>query len=155
MKITLAFFVLFLCQESFAQPTADAFQCNESNIYFRAIDQYLHLMEKEEKKTDTLFLESNDKITDSILSECRYTKLVKLNNTQLKDRLKKGNSLNLYRIMPLENRDGKLAVKLIPFGCGFNRTKGKYELLNGGNYILLFQFDGEQLVFQNMEGHGI
>ena len=155
MKIPLALMFLFLCRENFAQSASPSFQCNQSNIYFQAIDQYLQFMEKEEKKADTLFLESNEKITDSLLSECRYTKLIKLNNDQLKDRLKKGKSLNLYRIMPLEAKDGSFAVKLIPFGCGFNKTKRKYELLNGGNYVLLFQFDGEQLVFRNMEGHGI
>jgi hypothetical protein len=55
----------------------------------------------------------------------------------------------------IEACKGEMAVRLIPFGCGFNKTKKKYELLNGGNYLLLFQFDGEQLVFRNMEGHGI
>lgn len=155
MKITLALIFLFLCRGSFAQSTSLSFQCNQSNIYFQAIDQYLQYMEKEEKKADTLFLESNDKITDSLLSECRYTKLVKLNNDQLKERLNNGKSINLYRIMPLESRDGKIAVRLVPFGCGFNKAKRKYELLNGGNYVLLFQFDGEQLIFRTLEGHGI
>lgn len=155
MKISLALFILFFCRESIAQKTAPALQRNESNIYFQAIDQYLHRMEKEEKKTDTLFLESNNTITDSILSECRHTKLVKLSSTQLKDRLKKGRSVNLYRILPLEIRDGKLAVTVIPFGCGFNKAKRKYEWLNGGNFVVLFQFDGEQIVFRDMEQHGI
>ena len=146
---------LFLFQGTFAQKADNDFPCNESNVYFQAIDQYLHFIEKEDKKTDTLFLQSGDKITDSILSKCRHTRLVKLNNEQLKNLLRERESLNLYRIMPLQRKDGKFSVALVPFGCGFNKTKKKYEFSNGGKYIAVFKLDGGQFVFQQFEGHGI
>ncbi len=146
---------LFLFQGSFAQKADNAFPRNESNVYFQAIDQYLHFIEKDDKKTDTLFLQSGDKITDSILSNCRHTRLVKLDNEQLKNLLRERESLNLYRIMPLQSKDGKFSVALVPFGCGFNKSRKKYEFSNGGKYIAVFKFDGEQFVFQQFERHGI
>ncbi|HWK04694.1 MAG TPA: hypothetical protein VNS58_13735 [Puia sp.] len=155
MKIMLALFLLFWLQGSFAQKADSTFLCNESNVYFQAIDQYLHFIEKDDKRTDTLFLQSGDKITDSILSKCRHTKLVKLDNKQLKNLLRERESLNLYRIMPLQAKNGKFSVALVPFGCGFNKTKKKYEFFNGGKYIAVFKFDGEQFVFQQFEEHGI
>lgn len=155
MKITLALNFMLLWQVSFAQKADSTFRRNKLNIYFQAINQYLHFSEQENNKTDTLFLEVGYKITDSILSECHHTKLVKLDKKQLNSLLKERRSLNLYRIMPLKARDGKFCVTLIPFGCGYNKVKNKYQFLYGGEYIAVFKFDGERFVFQNIEEHGI
>jgi hypothetical protein len=155
MKLILALNFLFLFQGAFSQKANRHFRRNELNIYFQAINQYLHFSEQESVITDTLFLESGYEITDSILSECQHTKLVKLDKDQLTNLLKERKSLNLYRIMPLATKAGKFRVALIPFGCGYNQAKGKYEFLYGGEYIAVFKFDGKRFVFQKIEEHGI
>lgn len=155
MKMILVSISLFMLQKASAQIADSTFRRNEQNVYFQAIDQYLDFVRKESAKTDTLYLESGDKITDSLLSECHNTKLVRLNDSQLKEVIKKRKSLNLYRIKPLEPKDGKYAVTLIPFGCGFNKAKKRYVFLHSGNYIVLFKFDGERFIFEKLEEHGI
>lgn len=155
MKIALPLFFILAVQVSFAQRTDNTLQHNASNVYFQAIDQYLQFIEKEDKKTDTLFLTSGADVTDSILSECRHTKLVKLDSKRLKNLLRKRASINLYRIQPLQVKDGKFAVVLIPFGCEFDKASKKFEFLNGGKYIAVFTFDGLQYKFEKLEEHGI
>jgi len=155
MKISLLFALTLFLQPLFGQNTEDLLNRDESNIYFQTIHNYLQFSEKTQQSIDTLFLEENDTITDSILSECHHTKLITLNEDQIKDLLKKGRSLNFYRLSPVQHKDNSFFVTMIPFGCGYNKTKKIYEFLYGGHYVAFFKFDGKKFVFERIQEKGI
>jgi hypothetical protein len=155
MKISLLFTLAIFLQPLCGQYTEDIPNRNESNIYFQTINNYLRFSEKVKKNIDTLFLEQNYAITDSILSECHHTRLIALNENEIKDLLKKGRSLNFYRLSPVRHKGDIYFVTLTPFGCGFNKIKNKYEFLYGGHYVAFFKLEGKKFVFEKLQEQGI
>jgi len=155
MKAALIFILISYTNHSFGQNIDNTFQKNDGNIYYQGLKEYLEFSEKLNKRIDTLYLEEDYKITDSILTVCGKTTIIKVNAQDLNNIIAKKKSIILYRLYPLKYNNGNFSIDIVPHSMEYNKKRKRYDALYGGGYIVFFKFDGVKFYFNKVEVGGI
>src|SRR5262252_3398763 len=101
---------LFLPIIMFGQVTSTK-QGGKTNIYNDAIEQYLSRLNNVDRiKVDTLFVEGNEVITDSLLKVINGIQVKPLNWSEINGKLDQQSSMILYKLFPLQFDKGQFSV---------------------------------------------
>lgn len=139
MKHLLIIFLL-LPSIIFGQYITTTEQGGQNNIYNNALKQYLSHVSKFDKiKIDTLFIEQNEIITDSLQSSINGTFLKKLNWTEINIQLDQKLSIVLYKLFPLSFDKGQFFVSIIPYST--YEKGGEVNLIYSGACKIIYSFD--------------
>jgi hypothetical protein len=151
MKYLVLVILFFKTGLTYCQQIDNTYRNDSSNIYNKTIKEFLHLSHKEDKNKDTMYIEQDFKITDSILSVIENVRVIKLTESDIQAAMKKKKHIVLFRIFPLRYGHEKFWVNIVPFSMGFSRKQKKYVVLNGGTYKVFYKFNGAVFVFDKIE----
>jgi hypothetical protein len=125
-EIFSAIFFLFTTFSLIGQTADNTNRFNERNIYYQALTQYLHYLKSSSNYIpDTLYIEDDFSITDSLMLQSGQTKFIKLNYDDRIQMFKKQNSFILYRIFPLKFDKGSFFRIVCAFYCDQTKKKEK------------------------------
>jgi hypothetical protein len=153
MNYTLMALCLCFAQVSFGQLWQQATNTglyNKDNIYYQTLKEYIGYQARD-RTVDTLYLEEDYKLTDSIWPECDGTTIIKVKRAGLANLVAKKKTILLCRIMPLTFREGVFSITLLPLSCGllnhvlpgaWKTTNPKVHRLYVGEFFVTFSFDG-------------
>lgn len=156
MRYLPLLFLFFFNNILFAQVANNTNRLNETNIYYQAFKQYLnYVVNKEGRKIDTIYIEDEYRITDSLLLQSGTTKFIKLKYENIPAHFKNSKSLTLYRIFPLRYANDEFSVSFNPYSVSFNKKKRKVNYAYSSTYKVTFTFQDNRFIFQKVEGFGI
>ncbi|SEW53945.1 hypothetical protein [Chitinophaga arvensicola] len=105
---------------------------DSTNIYYQALKAYFGQYPTAQKQT--VLIEENTTTTKSIPPQMGVFRIELLGWTDIEDRLKKKDTINLIRIVPLNVEDGKFSIAIIPFDV-VKTSKGLHYINSGGSNI--------------------
>jgi hypothetical protein len=156
MKYQLLLLLLFFNSTSFCQTADNTKRLNETNIYYQALTQYLRYVKTNESRSiDTIYIEDEYRLTDSLLLQSGPTKFIKLKYEDIPAFLKTNRSLTLYRLFPLKYENGEFSVSFNPYLVSYDRKKKVTNYAYSSTYKVTFKFLNDKFVFQKVEGFGI
>ena len=156
MKVISTTLLLFFSTLFFGQTADNTGRHNEENIYYQALTQYLSYIKSDRNITpDTIYIENDFKLTDSLLLQSGQTKFVKLTFDNVAQLLKKRKGLTVFRLFPLRYEKGEFSVSFVPFIVTKGKTKNNITYANPGGYFVIFKFEKNQFHFVRIEDHGI
>jgi hypothetical protein len=121
----------------------------QRNIYNDALKHYLILTaEKNKSVFDTLYIQQDDVITDSLMTPINGTTVVIVDSV-LK-RLRQSGSFTMHRIFPLSFDKGVFFISLVPFVV--TQTDGEIMLTNTGTFRVEYYFDDRTKAFRFKSG---
>ena len=151
MKYLLLVGLLIACEFAFSQAIDNTLKNDSSNIYNKSIKELLRLRHNEGKNKDTIFIDQNSRIVDSLLNRIENTRIVKLSEDNIQVFVKHKKPLLLFRVSPIAFGNDGFWVSITPFSMGFSRKQKKYVALNGGTYRIFYKFNGAVFVFDRIE----
>ncbi len=161
IRITATFIMAVFLQTTYAQIADNTNRHNDKNIYWRALKHYLDFNAKESsysklKQLDTIYVDKDTKITDSLLDNIGSTKIIIVKNPYTIIKSRNGRGITLYRIFPLCFEKGEFWVAFVPFSVSID-IKQEQRLLfeNPGSYKVVFKFEKGHFVFVRIEDHAI
>lgn len=156
MKYLLLFILLFICRSSFSQIADNTKKLTETNIYYQALVQYLHYVKTvEHREIDTIYIEDEYRLTDSLLLQSGMTKFIKLRFNNIPTHLKVNKNLTLYRLFPLKYENGEFSVSFNPYIITYDKKKKVTNYTYSSTYKVTFKFQDNKFIFQKVEGFGI
>jgi hypothetical protein len=156
MKLLLAILLLHLTINTNGQTATNTRSGDLTNVYNLSLKAYLDFRFKRDSiHIDTLYIEHDFKITDSLMPQVGQTKLIQLNMEDVKKLLERKKGFRLYRIFPLHNEKKLLAVSFVPFGVTKREEPGKIGFSNPGSYWIFFKFRRGRFKLVRVEDHGI
>ena len=112
----------------------------KQNIYNDAISRYLiSTSVKSMPIFDTLFIQQDDVITDSLMTLTNNCNFLILDGAELSGRIRNTGSFMLHRIFPLSFHEGIFFINIVPF-----RVTLQKEVINlayGGTYRVEYRFN--------------
>lgn len=152
--LTLGFLMLYL--SSFGQIADNTNKRNIKNIYNQSFLQYLkYLKATKSEIPDTIFVDSNPVLTDSLMTQILKTKIIVLDNSKLKDILTKRRLRGLYKLFPIEYIHKEFQVSFVPFGVSYNKKTDQVNLINGGFCMVRFKFEKGKFIFRRFNDYSI
>lgn len=152
--LILGFLLIYL--SSFGQVADNTNRKNIRNIYNQSFLQYLkYLKANKSEIPDTIFVDSNPALTDSLMTQILKTKIVVLGDFELKDILTRRRVRQLYKLFPIEYNRKEFHVSFIPFGLSYNKGTDHFYLINGGSCTVRFKFEKDKFIFQRFNEYGI
>ena len=157
MKFSLTILILFAALNNlFGQAADNTNRLNEKNIYYQALTQYLSSLKTDRNITyDSLYIEDDFRLTDSLLLQSGQTRFIKLNFDDRVQMLKSKSSFIIYRLFPLRFDKGEFSVSFVPFSVTKGKKRNNINYSNSGSYRIVFKFDNDKFNFVRVEGHGI
>ena len=156
IKQILFFSFLLIHLSSFGQIADNTNKRNIRNIYNQSFLQYLkYLKANKSEIPDTIFVDSNPALTDSLMTQILKTKIVVLGDFELKDILTRRRVRQLYKLIPIEYSRKEFHVSFIPFGLSYNKETDHFYLTNGGSCSVRFKFEKGMFIFQRFNEYGI
>ncbi len=156
MKYLPLLFFLFFTEPLLAQTADNTNRLNETNVYYQTFKQYLNYVQiKEGRKIDTIYIEDEYRMTDSLLLQSGATKFIKLKFESIPAYFKNNKILTLYRLFPLRYADGEFSVSFNPYAVSYNKKKRNVNYAYGITYKVTFKFQDNKFVFQRVEVFGI
>jgi hypothetical protein len=157
MKFLLTISILFTALNIFGQTADNTNRFDEKNIYYQALTQYLNYLKSiGDKVPDTLYVEDDFGLTDSLLLQSGQTTFIKLTYDDRIQMFNKKNSFILYRLFPLKFDKGIFSVSFVPFIVTKQKRKRNLYYSNPGSYKVVFKFDNNgQFNFVKVENYGI
>jgi hypothetical protein len=156
MKAFLTFLVSFIATSVFGQIASNTSLHNEENVYYQALTQYLSYLKTNRNITpDTVYIEDDFKITDSLLLQSGQSKFIKLTLDNVEQLLKERESFTLLRLFPLRYENGQFSVSFVPFGITKGKKKGDINYTNPGSYFVVFKFGDDKFHFIRIDDYGI
>ncbi len=117
------------------------------NIYNDAIKRYLIYTSKTYKiKLDSLFIEEEEIITDSLQTSIGGIFLKVIDGTIINDKVDRGNSFILYKLSPLQCDKGLFTISIIPYFVSKNNGEIILELSSSCN--IFYSFDRNSMQFK-------
>jgi hypothetical protein len=154
-KQILSIGFLVICLSLFGQIADNTNRKNIRNVYNQSFLQYLkYLKTNKSKIPDTIFVDSNPVLTDSLMTQILKTKIIVLGESELKNILTK-RRIVLYKLFPLEYRNNDFHVSFVPFGASYNDKTNEENLINGGGYWVRFLFEKRKFIFKKFNEYGI
>jgi hypothetical protein len=104
------------------------------------------------KRPDSIFIEGDFKLTDSLMTNIGKTKLIIVRQQEI-IKLTKNKGITLYRLFPLELKNSEFYISVVPFDVTRKRKHLFYA--NGGGYSIVFAYKDGQFKFLRVENNGI
>jgi len=156
MKIIWIFILTFFFTVTYSQDPNNTKRFNDRNIYYNALTQYLAYIQKERNKSiDTIYIEDDFRLTDSILLYSKQTTFIKLKYENISKHLKSHKGLVLFRLFPLRYENGEFSVSFVPFSVTYERRKRITNYANPGSYRIVYKFEDNRFIFLRVEDYGI
>lgn len=156
MKFLLTILILSTALNLLGQTADNTNRFNEKNIYYQALTQYLSYSKSDRNITyDSIYVEDDFRITDSLLLQSGQTKFIKLNFDERVQLLKSKSSFIIYRLFPLKFDKGEFSVSFVPFSVTKGKKRNNINYVNPGSYRIVFKFDNGKFNFVRIEDHGI
>jgi len=169
MKILFTLFFTFLLilffDYSYSQTATSTVAHNEKNIYFQALTQYVYFEKWNRGVTiDTLFIEDDSRLTDSLVLLSGQTKFITLKSEDVSDYSKTQKGIVLYKVLPLQFENGEFSVSLVPVLtqsqkkiASFLPQKKKQNTVDANtvSYKVVYKYDGSKFIFQRLDHFGI
>jgi hypothetical protein len=156
MKYLLLLILLSLSFCSFCQFADNTKKLNETNIYYLALTQYLQYAKTEEgRNIDTIYIETEYRLTDSLLLQSGTTKFIKLKYEDIPAFLKENKKLILYRLFPLKYENGEFSISFNPYSVTYDKKNKITNYAYSITYKVTFKFQDNKFIFQKVEGFGI
>lgn len=157
MKYFLLILVLIVsCIKSFCQVADNTNLYNSRNIYFESIAQYIKYIQESKKiKIDSLYIEDDSFLTDSLQIQSEQTKIFKMTFSDIQKKLRIRKSLVLCRIFPLQYQNGNFFVSIVPFTITKRKKRNSLHFVNPGSYRMVYKFINDRFEFVEIEDHGI
>jgi hypothetical protein len=154
MKFSLTILSLVIALNLFAQTAGNTNRFNEGNIYYQTLTQYLSYLKSDRNLTyDTLYIEDNFRLTDSLLLQSGQTKFIILNSEDILQILKTKRNFLIHHLFPLEFENGDFSVSLVPFSVTKGKKGNKVNYINSGSNRIVFKFDNGKFNFIKLEHH--
>jgi hypothetical protein len=150
------FILILFIDRTYCQTASNTVALNEKNLYYQALTQYLHF-EKWDRgvSIDTLYIEEDPRITDSLLTHSGETTVIKLKPGEVAIHSKNKKNLLLYKVYPLRFENGEFSVSFVPFLLADEKKKRNANGAASVSYRVVYRFDNNKFVFQRVEDHGI
>jgi hypothetical protein len=141
---------------SFGQIADNTNRKNIRNIYNQSFLQYLkYLKVNKSEIPDTIFVDSDPALTDSLMIQILKTKIIVLGDSELKNVLTKRRLIGLYKLFPIEYKHNEFHVSFVPFGASYNKETDEVRLVNGGCCWVRFKFEKGKFIFLRCNNYGI
>ena len=136
----LLFLLLLVPFLSFGQKLNSTELRGQSNLYNDAIKRYLIYQSKTNQlKLDTLTIEQQSPVTDSLLTNIDKTRIDVVNWDEIRSLLNKESSLILYKLFPLSFDNGRFFISLVPYST-ISESDG-VKLGYSGGCRIIYDFD--------------
>lgn len=156
IKQIIVYGFILLHLSLFGQVADNTNRKNIRNIYNQSFLQYLkYLKASKSNIPDTIFVDSNPDLTDSLMTQILKTKLIVLNDLSLHGILKRKGSIGLYKLFPVEYAANEFSVAFVPFGASYNKETNQINLVNGGCCRVSFRFEKGKFIFKQFKDYGI
>ena len=156
IKQILFFSFLLIHLSSFGQIADNTNKRNIRNIYNQSFLQYLNYLKTNKSQIpDTIFVDSNPELTDSLMTQILKTKIVVLGDFELKDILTRRRVRQLYKLFPIEYNRKEFHVSIVPFGASYDKETNQVNLENGGCCWVRFKFEKGKFIFKRFNNYGI
>jgi len=160
MKIGFALLFFLFAIKGFAQSADNTSSFNTSNIYYRALAEYIDFSKQNSNKvfnktSDTIYIENKTSITDRILTDYKKTTFSIISGIEIMNLLKREKSFILYSIFPLTFSKGEFSVSFVPFFVKKGKKRKSLSYINTGNYKVVFAFENNTFHFLRVEVWGI
>jgi hypothetical protein len=132
MKNLLFVLILFYSQESYAQP-------DSVNFYKECFERHLNKYHK--GKVRNIFLQETAGITDEISENIFGISIIKLDDSRVRNRVKKG-SFVMLQIFPIVIKNNEIKLEIVEFSVLFKDGKTNLVRHGGSSYTIGFS-DGK------------
>ncbi|MGE0079555.1 MAG: hypothetical protein AB7S48_16970 [Bacteroidales bacterium] len=151
IKYLLTNLILVLYISSNGQVVDNFSKKNESNIYNQTLIQYVKYLEKENiKKSDTLFIERDDKLTENIISQVGDIKILIIELKDInKNKLKKEKKFITYKLYPVEFVNQEFRVLLAPYSNWYDENDQLLGI-NNSQYWASYDFKDGKFLFKEI-----
>ena len=135
MKTLMTFFLFFIFNAALSQTIDNTFRHDGSNIYNDAISRHANWVNTELKTIlDTIFIEANTNLFDSLISLIGKTKIIIMSSDQITDYLNSHRSMVLHKMFPLGFKNGEFFISFSTNSVHFKKdTKIKYYEYSGSD----------------------
>ena len=160
-KPILIFIFSVFVNTIYAQDADNTNKYNDKNIYLQTLTKYLDYVNadtiyiKMHAKIDTLFVEGDGVLTDSLIDHIGSTKIIIVKNPHQYIKLRKGIGFTLFRLFPLEYKDNEFSVSFIPFIVTTKNKSKQLYYANPGGYKAVFKFENKKFYFIRIVDYGI
>jgi len=150
-------FILFLPVFALGQVADNTNRHNEKNIYYQALVKCVSDSSGNtlSLKNDSIFIEKDSYITDSLLSGVGNIKFIQLSQPDIITYLRTRKKLKIYKIVPLSVEDGIFSITIIPFSVSYEKRKKMFHYINSGGFEVKFKYHDGKFIFTSLEVHGI
>jgi hypothetical protein len=141
---------------SFGQKLNSTELGGQSNLYNDAIKRYLVYQSKTNQlKLDTLTIEAQGPITDSLLAIIDKTRINVVNWEEIHSLLNKESSLILYKLFPLSFDKGRFFISIVPYSTITESNGVKLGYSGGCRIFYSFGSQAKQFKFVKVDCHGL
>lgn len=152
-SILINFILLFFCLSIKGQSIDNTNNRDSSNIYNQSFIRYIQYLNYNNFKIpDSIFIEEDFKLTDSLMGQLGNTKLIIVRHSDIL-RLVHKKSKAIYRLFPLVLKNREFMISLIPFSV--TRKGRNLFYSNGGGFRVYYTYLDGQFVFKRSEYIGI
>jgi len=156
MKQLFTLILIIFFNKAYSKTANNTVAFNEKNIYYQALTEYLDFEKWNRGLTiDTLYIEEDFRITDSLLMNSGQTKFIKLNPEDVSNHVKTKKGLLLYKVFPLRYENGEFSVSFVPVLLSDEKRKRNMNVTGTVSYSVVYKFDNNKFIFQRVEDKGI
>jgi len=153
----VALFLLLICASAIGQTVNSTERQDRSNVYNESFVQCLNYLKNGEVKLpDSIYIESDYKLTNRLIPRIGKTRLIILPDSTLAKRVKKADkAVIVYRLFPLAYQNKKFNITIIPFGVRYDKELKEIRYTNSGGYLIVFDFEKGYFKFNRIIYNGI
>jgi hypothetical protein len=158
MKNLHLIILLFICLSCIGQAVDNTIKKDPTNIYNQAFIKYLQHEEKEYSIVpDTIFVERDAKLTDSLMTKMGETQILIIDSSAILERfLKEKGGITLYRLYPIQYKNREFCVPIVPFGVSFDDDRINCVYLGRTiSYWVIFSFRNKKFKFKKIDSYSI
>jgi hypothetical protein len=154
MKLLFTLILIIFYNYSHSQTASNTVSYNDKNIYYQALTQYINFEQRDHGLTlDTLFIEDDYRLTDSIILQSAQTVFIKLKAEDISNYLTTRKGFVLYKVVPLRYENGEFSVSFVPVFVSQEKKKRNTHAVISGSYRIVYKFDNNKFIFQRVENN--
>jgi len=156
IRSILLIIVSTICISLTGQISENTNRKDQSNVYNQSFIRYLKYLKNENINIpDTIYIEDDYKLTDSLMTRIRNTRLLVIKLSEVEKLVNKRKSITLYRLFPLEYKNHEFYISFVPFGVTHNPNEDGLFYSNSGSFWVIFDFYNGVFRFKKIDNNGI
>lgn len=125
---------------------------DKQNIYYKALESHFGKREDLNRKRpdlwkiyDVYYIEKNDLIIKNFPDSIRNSKIELLSRSDIEEKTKKKQVINLFVVRPAQWKDGKLIINVIEFAVSRKRNNYSYvNTMDGTSYQVVYNSSNKE-----------